>query len=172
MASFCMIIDMEFLYAFLVAWLMSSTALGVGSSTLAIAGFLVALKDGQIDESERRMLGVIYYALRVAMGMIALSLLGLGLLYPGAIVSTPMIWLLLAVLLLNSLLMTKHWISFRLGPALQAATWYTLGFVLVIEAFSLVQLTYFNFALLYVADIAILLAIVNLLLSFYLPKKS
>ena len=45
----------------------SAIALGVGASTIVIVGFLVAISDGDLDRSERRMLGVIYWALRAAM---------------------------------------------------------------------------------------------------------
>lgn len=158
---------METVYVLLVAWLMSSTALGVGSSTLAIASFLTALKDGQIEKSERQMLGVIYTALRVAMMMIFLSLGALTVLYPGSIQSAVYLWILLGILTLNSILMTKHWISYKLGPALQAATWYTLGFKLTIEAFSLLPVTWVVFTSLYVVDIVIAVLAVNALLWWF-----
>jgi hypothetical protein len=155
---------MESIYSLLVAWLMSSTALGVGSSTLAISSFVVALLDGTIDQSERRMLGVIYWSLRSAMVMIGVSLGLLQLLYPGTIASAPYLWLLLAVLVGNSVLMTKHLIPHTIGPALQAATWYTYGFMLAIEAFELLPIDGRTFSLLFLADIIILLVIVNALL--------
>ena len=45
-------------------------SLGVGSSTLAIVNFFVAIDDGKIDDTERKMMGVVYIILRIAMVMI------------------------------------------------------------------------------------------------------
>lgn len=162
---------MESIHGLLIAWLMSSTALGVGSSTLAIASFLTALQDGQIDQGERRMLGVIYASLRVAMVMIAIALLWLNLGYPGTILGSVFIWTPLLILTLNSVLMTMHWISFKIGPALQAATWYTLGFMLTIEAFNLLPLTWTTFSILYAIDIVLAILIVNVLMWYFMPPK-
>jgi len=162
---------MEIIYGLLVAWFMSSAAIGVGSSTLAIASFLVALSDGQIDQSERRMLGVIYYSLRVAMVMLSVSLFVIGMMFPGSIESSTFLWILMLALVVNSILMTKHWISFRIGPAFQAATWYTLGFVMSIEAFSLLPLTWSTFLMLYLIDVALALLIVNVLMWYLSDKR-
>ncbi len=48
-------------------------SLGVGSSTLAIINFFVAIADGAIDETERKMMGVVYKVLRVAMVLILIT---------------------------------------------------------------------------------------------------
>lgn len=144
----------------------SSIGLGVGSSTLAIASFLTALKDGTIDESERRMLGVIYVTLRVAMVLILLTTVALAWLRPETFGdNTPFLFILTGVLYLNAVLMTKHWIPSSIGPALQAATWYTLGFVATITMFQLFELTYPNFALLYAADIVFAVLVVKFFLA-------
>lgn len=157
---------METIYFFTVLWFMSAVALGVGSSSLAIVSFLVALKDKNIDPSERRMLGVIYWTLRWAMLSIGALLLVFTFLFPTEISSLWYVWAMLGVLICNAILMTKHWISFRLGPALQAATWYTVGFIMSIELFSLISLTPTAFLTLYVVDIMIAVALVNGLLKF------
>jgi hypothetical protein len=47
-----------------------SISLGVGSSTLAIINFFVAIADSKIDETERIMMGVVYTVLKVAMVLI------------------------------------------------------------------------------------------------------
>ncbi len=163
---------MELIFGLLVAWFMSSVAIGVGASTLAIASFLVALSDGQIDQSERRMMGVIYFALRVAMVMISVSLLAIGLLFPGSIQSSTFLWVLLFALIANAILMTYHWISFKIGPAFQAATWYTVGFMMSIEAFSLLPLTWSMFLTLYVIDIFVAILVVNILMHITAQKRA
>lgn len=155
---------METAYVLLITWLLSAEALGVGSSSLAVASFMMALKDQEINISERQMLGVIYYALRVAMVMLTISLFLLSWLFPGTFVSTPMLWLMLVVLFLNAFLMSKHLISVTVGPSLQAATWYTFGFIIAIDAFVLMPLTWTLFICLYLADFLIALAIINGLL--------
>ena len=76
---------MEIIYDIVVVWLMSAVALGVGASSLAITSFLTALYDGQIDMSERRMLAVIYWALRWSMVTIALLLAVLQWWWPTAL---------------------------------------------------------------------------------------
>lgn len=140
----------------------SSIALGVGSSTVVIVSFLVALSDGVIDTSERRMLGVIYWSLRTAMAGIVLTTGYISLARPTFLdpVET-FLWILVLVLFVNAFLMTKHWISSKIGPALQAATWYTLGFLVTIHMFHLFAITNLMFIYLYVADILVALTLVN-----------
>jgi hypothetical protein len=142
------------IYDVFIVWMMSAVALGVGASSLAISSFLVALNDGSIDQSERRMLKVIYWALRSAMVMIPLTVLVVTTLKPGILAVLPFIWIIIIILYLNALQMTFHWIKGIFGPALQAASWYTLGFLLSIELFDLAPLTWTLFVLLYLADIA------------------
>ncbi len=144
----------------------SALGLGVGSSTLAISSFLVALNDGSIDASERSMLGVIYVVLRVAMVLILLSTIFIVWQRP-EIFGNQILYIstLIAVLYLNALCMTKHWIPVKLGPSLQAATWYTLGFITSINMFSLFSIDFTKFALLYIGDIIVALAVVNYLVS-------
>lgn len=142
------------IYDIFVVWMMASVALGVGASSLAISSFLVALHDGTIDASERRMLNVIYWALRWAMITIPITVLVVAELKSGVLVGLPFIWIIIAVLYLNAIQMTWHWIKGLFGPALQAASWYTLGFLLSIELFDLVPLTWTLFLVLYAVDIA------------------
>ncbi len=58
----------------LVAILQSiGISLGVGSSTIAIVNFFVAIADGKIEPTERKMMQVTYVILRVAMVTILLT---------------------------------------------------------------------------------------------------
>jgi hypothetical protein len=151
----------------------SVISLGVGSSTLAITSFLTALKDGKIDESERRMLGVIYILLRISMVAILLTTLIITSLRPDIFGSQELfIWILVGVLYVNAFLMTKHWIPMKIGPALQAATWYTLGFVVTIRMFALYDIDVFAFILLYLADITVALVALNGWLWFFKKRSS
>jgi hypothetical protein len=136
--------------------------LGVGSSTIVIVSFLVALWDGKIDVSERRMLGVVYWALRAAMVWILLTTALISYLEPDFFRTfTPFLWILIGVLYINAGLMTLHYISPKIGPAIQAGTWYTLGFLMVIFMLELYELTLTLFVALYLADVALALAAVN-----------
>ena len=67
--------------------------------------------------------------------------------------------------------MTKHWISPKIGPGLQAATWYTLGFIVTIHMFELVKLDTVTFSLLYAVDIVTALVIVNGYMKYLQSKK-
>lgn len=163
---------MELIFNLAIIFHASAIGLGVGSSTLAITNFLVAIYDGTIDEGERRMMGVTYVMLRVAMVSILLTT---SLIYYfdahffGEI--GVFIWILVAVLYANAILMTKHIMSSKIGPALQAGTWYTLGFIVTIHMFKLFALTNLSFAILYAVDIVTALVIVNGYMRFLQNKK-
>lgn len=151
----------------------SSIALGVGTSTLAISSFLVALKDGQIDPSERRMLGVIYWVLRSAMLGIVVMSSAVYLLDPEFLVGLDIyLLILMVVLILNAIAMTKHWISGKYGPAIQAGTWYTMGFMATIHMFDLFTIDVSTFLWFYAGDILLAYAIVNGCLWYFKRKKS
>lgn len=144
-----------------VMTLASAVSLGVGSSTLAITSFFAAIADGNIDGSERRMLGVIYWVLRVAMVLILLTVSSLTWFFPDTIAWPLFVWTLIFVIFANAILMTKRWIPVQVGPALQAASWYTLGFIFSIEMFNLMELNFISFVGLYAIDFLIAFCIVN-----------
>lgn len=140
----------------------SAVALGVGASTIAIAGFLTAIADNTFDQSERRIMGVVYLSLRIAMVLIVLMTLLMMWMRPDFFGwFTWPLWILTAVLYLNAILMTKRWISPRLGPAIQAGTWYTLGFIITLYFFDLSALTLAQFGVFFVTDLILALLIVN-----------
>lgn len=148
------------IYDVFVVWMMGSVALGVGASSVAIVAFLAALEDGTIDSSERRMLGVIYWTLRWAMIMIPGTLLVVTWLNPGVLEGVWFVWIIIGIIYLNAIQMTLHLVKGIFGPALQAASWYTLGFLLSIELFDLAPLTWTLFILLYVADFLFFLGVI------------
>ncbi len=141
-------------------------ALGVGCSTVAIVSFFVAISDGNINPEERRMLGVVYTLLRLAMVFILLSTILLFFIPDGSLSTliTPFItsrWVLVAVLFINSLLMTKHIMPSNIGPAIQAGTWYTLGVTGALIPLGLVQYSFLEFTVGYLATLALAVALVN-----------
>ncbi len=139
----------------------------MGASTLAIINFFVAIADGTIDPQERKLMGVVYIVLRVAMVLILITTLALALIHitltdlPYFTPFTLSIWTLIVVLYANAVLMTKHIMPSKVGPALQAATWYTLGIVLSLVSIGLFAFTYTTFLLGYAIAIIIAIAIVN-----------
>ena len=161
----------------LIALLQSiAVSLGVGSSTLAIINFFVAIADGKIDENERKMMGVVYTVLRVAMVLIAVTaviIAGIQMLDMGTAYVTPFVlavWTLIGMLFLNAVLMTKRIMPSNFGPSIQAGTWYTLGIIMALLQFDLTNFTYIQFLLGYVSVVALATAIVNGMMG-YLKKK-
>lgn len=110
-------------------------SLGVGVSTVTLISFLYAIKDGVIDHKERSLLGLMYTVLRVAMVLILITVIAL--LYLNAretssISLSPAVAMqiiLVVALFVNAVLMKVRIMPSQFGPALQAATWYTLGFM-------------------------------------------
>ena len=144
-----------------------SISLGVGSSTLAILNFFAAIADGTIDETERRMMGIVYIVLRVAMWSILISTLllvsvnysqvGLG----GISAFTYGQLFALAVLFVNATLMTAHLVPSTYGPAIQAGSWYTLGALLALQVQEMTSFTFLQFFISYLAWIVLAIGIVN-----------
>ena len=141
----------------LVAILQSlSVSLGVGSSTLAIINFFVAIADGKIDETERKMMGIVYIALRVAMISILVTTLGLVALEffnSGAVSLTPFDiaqLFTLSVLFVNATLMTMRLMPSTFGPAIQAGSWYTLGALIALKLQGITDFTFIQFFMAFV----------------------
>ncbi len=142
-------------------------SLGVGTSTMAIVNFFAAIADGKIDEAERRMMGLVYFVLRVAMVIIMLTMLAL---FTTEAVSTGTINLttfavstivLVCTLYANAILMTMRVMPSTVGPALQASTWYTLGIMASLNSLGLVTFGVLQFLLGYASAILLAIAIVN-----------
>ena len=152
-------------------------SLGVGASTLAITNFFVAIADGQISPDERKMMGIVYVILRIAMGVILTTTFILLLVHmmkdSGSYLTTfkAAQWTLIGMLFLNALLMTKHLISSMFGQSVQAGTWYTLGILAALFSLNLVNFSYWQFLLGYVAVVALAIVVVNLTMKQLLPKK-
>lgn len=152
----------------LIAVLQSiSVSLGVGASTLAVVNYFISISDGVIDSAERRMMKAVYIVLRVAMVLILLSTAALtAIQYSsyGAAYFIPfviMLWVLIIMLFINAIMMTMKLMPSTIGPALQAATWYGLGFMFTLLSLGLYSFTMKQFTEGYIAVIIIALIIVN-----------
>jgi hypothetical protein len=166
---------MEMIFVLLAILQSIAISLGVGGSTLAIINFFVAIADGTIDPQERKLMGVVYIVLRVSMILILLTTGALTLMQmdDAGVVFTPFtagLWTLIAVLFTNAFLMTKHIVPSNIGPALQASTWYTLGIMMSLVPLGLINFSYFEFIVGYLAAIVLAIAVVNGVMS-YLKKK-
>ena len=144
-----------------------SVSLGVGSSTLAIINFFVAIADGTIDETERKMMGIVYIALRVAMISILVTTLGLIALEffnQGAVSLTPFDiaqLFTLCVLFINATLMTIRLMPSTFGPAIQAGSWYALGALVALKLQGITDFSFIQFFGVFVLWIALAIGIVN-----------
>jgi hypothetical protein len=160
---------MEILYIITAVIQTFGLSAGVGSSTIAVSQFFAAISDGKIDESERRMMGVTYVVLRVSMGLTLFTTTVLGaILYyyagMGTMYFNPFTvgtWLIIAVLFLNAVAMTKHWLPATLGPGIQAGSWYTLGVMFAFVPLGLTTFTFTQFLLAYAGMVCLAIAIVN-----------
>ncbi len=152
-------------------------ALGVGSSTLAITNFFVAIADGKIEPAERKMMGVVYIVLRVAMVLIlltttTLTLSGYYQFTENAIAPYGVaFFILILVLYANAVLMTLRIMPSTLGPSLQAGSWYTLGVLNALLPLGLVTFTLLHFLLAYAVVILLATALVNGLMAYLTARR-
>ncbi len=149
-----------------------SVSLGVGSSTLAIINFFVAIADGKIDDTERKMMGVVYSILRLAMVLIlitTLSLVAIEVLYNGLVAMNAWIWAVLttvAVLFINATLMTLRVMPSTFGPSLQAGSWYALATLFSVAYQGYDSFPYLLFLLCYVTWLVLVVGIVNGIMGY------
>ncbi len=152
-------------------------SLGVGSSTLAIINFFVAIFDGKIDETERKMMGVAYIILRVAMvvilvttiSLLALESAGRGVYGLSAFSFAQLI--IIAVLFLNAILMTARLMPSTFGPAIQAGSWYALGTLAAFVPLGLTGFSITQFLLGYLTWVVLATSIVNGVMSLIKHRK-
>ena len=163
---------MEIVYVVLSILQNIGISLGVGSSTLAIVNFFVAIADGKIDETERKMMGITYTLLRVAMILIALTTLALIIISTSALNYSPLTTytsaqlLLILVLFINAILMTKRIMPSTFGPAIQAGSWYTLGILSALVPLGLTHFSLLQFGLTYLTVVLLGITLVNGLMAY------
>jgi hypothetical protein len=166
------------LFIALVAVLKSfAISLGVGSSTLAITNFFVAISDGKIDDTERKMMGVVYIILRIAMvAILVTTIITLGASYDGTWLRSFAAYelgqmLVIFVLFANASLMTAHIIPSNFGPAIQAGNWYTLGTLSALQGLGFTHFTFTQFIFAYITWVLLALAIVNGIMAILRAKR-
>ena len=154
-----------------------SISLGVGSSTLAILNFFAAIADGKIEPSERRMMGIVYIILRIAMILILGStayLVATQFSTGETFTLSAFAWgqiTIIGVLFLNAILMTAHIMPSALGPSIQAGSWYTLGTLAALLPLGLTNFTYLQFFLGYATWVVLATIIVNMVMLIMKDKQ-
>jgi hypothetical protein len=142
-------------------------SLGVGCSTLAVINFFVAIADGKIDETERKMMGITYITLRVAMVAIMITtcvITAYGIQTRGLeaiTLYTIAQFILIFVLYTNAVLMTLRIMPSTFGPAIQAGSWYSLGTLAALVPLELTDFTFTQFMLSYIAVLTLAVSLIN-----------
>jgi hypothetical protein len=168
---------MTFIIALITIIQTLATSLGVGSSTLAIVNFFVAIADGTIDETERKMMGVVYTVLRVAMVLILVStiiILTINYSAGGFYNFSGSMWgeiIVLFVLFANSILMTMRKMPSTFGPAIQAGSWYTLGILTSLQILGYTNFSVTMFILGYITWVILAVGIVNGIMAILKAKR-
>lgn len=144
-----------------------SISIGIGAATLAVVNFFLTTSDGVIDTVERRMMKAVYVVIQVAMVLLVIatgtltavqySSFGPAYFIPFVI----MLWVLIAVLFVNAFLLFMKVMPASIGPALQAATWYSLGLMLTLLSLGLYSFTLKQFIAGYIGVIVLAIVVVN-----------
>jgi hypothetical protein len=95
----------------------------------------------------------------LALGIVTLSAFGLAQL------------ILILALYANAVLMTKRIMPSTFGPAIQAASWYTLGVLAAIAPLSLTNFTLLQFGLMYAAILLLGISLVNGMMAYLKARK-
>ena len=143
---------MEWFMLFTVIIYKIGVTFGVGASTFALLFYINALKDGIIDASESRFMHLVFIVLRIGMALITFSLSSFAVLWAiqgNIIMALQPLYLmevtLMAVIIVNAILMTKHLMPMKFGPVLAGGSWYSIFLVttLPLVGFSYAMLFYF-----------------------------
>ena len=81
-------------------------------------------------------------------------------------------FLLTSVLFINATLMTARIMPSTLGPAIQASSWYTLGFTLALVPHSLTNYTIVEFLIGYVVFIGVVTYVIRHVMAYLAKKRS
>ncbi len=147
--------------------------LAVGSSTYALVFFNQSIRDGRIDEIEKRFLHTVYFVLRVGMLLLVTSVLWrlFELAFSGLpIFSDATTWFQFTLLILiniNALLMDRHLMPMWLGPGVAGGSWYSYFFSVVLAS---LQLPFFSLILFWFCLIVGLLLLIRVLSEYGNPR--
>jgi hypothetical protein len=145
--------------------------LGVGASTFALINFIVAIRDGVIDESEKRLMSVVYVVLRIGMALIAVGLVGPLLLY-GLDILNPVYLIvitLLVIVTLNAILMTMRKMPMKYGAVIAGGSWYAM---FLVTELPLYDVSYPVLLMLYAAFVLAFYVVFESLKLAFLPGES
>lgn len=154
-------------------------SLGVGSSTFALIFYFMAKHNPALRETGRPYQKAVYIVLRVAMAAILLMEIVKITLYLYhdvplkellAVDVLAFMWTVIAVLFLNAILMTLHYMPMRAGPAIQATSWYTLGLISSMPG-DLLTYTYLPLLLTYLGGIIAMAVVIELITQKLTPKE-
>jgi hypothetical protein len=166
------------LHTLLVIGHIAGTILGVGGATIAEVQVIQALKDGKVDASERALMHANYWVIRLGIAIILLS--GLTLVWwwlttgnSDWVLTSHKIWmkdLMLVVIIVNAVLLTKHWIPFWLGSALSFTSWWGAT---ILGAWDHVPYTFTTLLISYVVAIGIVAAVLHFIKKYFIgaPPK-
>ncbi|MBX4215625.1 hypothetical protein KW797_01610 [Candidatus Parcubacteria bacterium] len=117
------------LHTILIAGHVIGTALGLGGAVVAEAQSARAFRDGTFKEN-RALLHVDYFIIRLGLALLVISGIGLVVWHLSqgnnwVLTSEKLLLkeILVAVILANAYLLTKHWIPFSLGASISLASW-------------------------------------------------
>jgi hypothetical protein len=168
---------MEFSLIALTVLQSMGISLGVGASTMTVVFFFSAIKDGIISVEERNYLGLAYIVLRVAMAIIlttSISLSVIGYILHGDMYFTAYVAaqaILTTVLFVNAFLMTIKVMPSTFGPAIQASSWYTLGFMSALYGQDIENVNMFIFLFAYGTVIFFAISFINAMMAYLKEKR-
>lgn len=119
------------LYSIIVAGHVIGTILGTGGATIAEFQINRALAQGKVDASARALMHVNYTIIRVGMGIILLSVIGMFWYHLAAgntfILTSEKLWIkdvMFVAIFVNAFLLTKRWIPLWLGASISFTSWW------------------------------------------------
>ena len=105
--------------------------LGTGGATIAEVQINIALKDKQVDQSERALMHANYWVIRVGMGIILLSVIGMFWYHLSAgnlwILTSEKLWIkdvMFIAIFVNAILLTKRLVPLWLGASISFTSWW------------------------------------------------
>lgn len=119
------------LHTILVIGHIIGTILGVGGATLAEVNVMTALRDGKVDASEKALMHANYTMIRVGLAFVILS--GIALVWwhlsqgNDWVLTSDKVWFkdtLVVFIVINAILLSKHWIALWLGSAISFTAWW------------------------------------------------
>ena len=151
--------------------------LGVGGATLAEVFYIVALKDGKVDASEKLMMHANYKLIRV--GLVISVLSGIALVLWFVFVQgnnwpleSPKLWvkdIMVVVIIINAWLLTRHFIPMWLGASLSFTSWWGAT---VLGAWHEIPYTFTEIIIAYIIAIFTVAGILEIIRRHYHKKFS